>query len=209
MGKYSCFEHLSANESRGADYEVSLRHGSSGIAVVSIHGGAIEPGTSEVAEAVAGADHSFYTFRGVKKAGNKGLHITSTLFDEPDALEIVLRSETIVSIHGCSEAEEVVHVGGIDFRLRECIEERLREAGFKALNNKSASLRGQDRRNICNRCRRGMGVQLEISKGLRARMFGDFSYGTGLQCGGTFHGFIQAVRKAIDQFKISIEAVTH
>ncbi|MGA2227486.1 MAG: poly-gamma-glutamate hydrolase family protein, partial [Syntrophobacteraceae bacterium] len=164
MGKYSCFEHLSANESRGADYEVSLRHGSSGIAVVSIHGGAIEPGTSEVAEAVAGADHSFYTFRGVKKAGNKGLHITSTLFDEPDALEIVLRSETIVSIHGCSEAEEVVHVGGIDFRLRECIEERLREAGFKALNNKSASLRGQDRRNICNRCRRGMGVQLEISK---------------------------------------------
>ncbi|MFZ0931767.1 MAG: poly-gamma-glutamate hydrolase family protein [Syntrophobacteraceae bacterium] len=208
MSKYSCFEHLSANESRGADYEVFLRHGSSGIAVISIHGGAIEPGTSEVAEAVAGADHSFYTFRGIKKAGNKDLHITSTLFDEPDALEIARRSETIISIHGCSDAEEVVHVGGIDFRLRECIEESLREAGFKALNNKSASLRGRDRRNICNRCRRGMGVQLEISKGLRARMFGDLSYGTGLQSGGTFHEFIQAVRKAAEQFKISIEAVT-
>ncbi|MGA2940263.1 MAG: poly-gamma-glutamate hydrolase family protein [Syntrophobacteraceae bacterium] len=207
MGKYSCFEHLRANESSGADYEVRRRHGSSGIAVISIHGGAIEPGTSEVAEAVAGADHSFYAFRGMKKDGNKDLHITSTLFDEPDALEIVRSSETVISIHGCSEAEEVVHVGGIDFRLRECIEERLRQAGFKTPRG-AWSLRGLDKRNICNRCRRGMGVQLEISKGLRARMFGDLSYGTCLQCGGTYHEFIQAVRKAIEPFKIPVEAVT-
>jgi len=53
-----------------------------------------------------------------------------------------------------------------------------------------------------------MGVQLEISKGLRARMVGDLYYGTGLQRGGTFHEFIQALRKAIEQFKIPIEAVT-
>ena len=208
MGKYCCFEHLRVNESRAADYEVRRRHGSSGIAVISIHGGAIEPGTSEVAEALAGADHSFYTFRGLKKAGNKDLHITSTTFDEPDALEIVRRSETVISIHGCSEEEEVVHVGGIDFRLRECIEERLRQAGFKTPRG-ARSLRGLDKRNICNRCRRGMGVQLEISKGLRTRMFGDFSYGSGIQCGGTFHEFIQAVRKAIEPFKIPVEAVTH
>jgi phage replication-related protein YjqB (UPF0714/DUF867 family) len=208
MGKYSCFEHLRANESRGADYEVRRRHGSSGIAVISIHGGAIEPGTSEVAEAVAGADHSFYTFIGMKKAGNEDLHITSTTFDEPDALEIVRRSETVISIHGCSEEEEVVHVGGTDFRLRECIEERLRQAGFKTPRG-AWSLRGLDKCNICNRCRRGMGVQLEISKGLRARMFGDLSYGTGIQCGRTFHEFIHAVRKAIEPFKIPIEAVTH
>jgi len=206
MGKYSCFEHLSANESRVADYEVRHRHGSSGIAVISIHGGAIEPGTSEVAEAIAGAEHTFYTFKGIKKAGNKDLHITSTLFDEPDVLEIVRRSETIISIHGCSEVEEVVHVGGIDFRLRECIEARLRQAGFMT-PREALSLKGLDKRNICNRCRRGMGVQLEISKGLRARMFRDISYETGLPCGGTFEAFIRAVRKAIEQFMPSSEEI--
>jgi phage replication-related protein YjqB (UPF0714/DUF867 family) len=208
MGKYSCFEHLSANESRDADYEVRHRHGSSGIAVISIHGGAIEPGTSEVAEAVAGADHSFYTFTGMKKAGNKDLHITSTIFDEPEALEIVRRSQRVVSIHGCSEEKEVVHVGGTDSRLRKCIEERLWQAGFMTARG-TRSLRGLDKRNICNRCSGGMGVQLEISKGLRVRMFGDLSYGTGIQCSGTFHEFIQAVRKAIEPFKIPVEAVTH
>jgi phage replication-related protein YjqB (UPF0714/DUF867 family) len=206
MGKYSCFEHLSANESRGAGYEVRRRHGSSGIAVISIHGGAIEPGTSEVAEAIAGAEHTFYTLRGIKKAGNEDLHIASTLFDEPEALETARRSETIISIHGCSEEEEVVYVGGIDFRLRECIEERLRQAGFKTPRG-TWSVMGLDKRNICNRCRRGMGVQLELSKGLRARMFGDLAYGTGLPCGGTFQEFIRAVRKAIEQFILSSEAI--
>jgi phage replication-related protein YjqB (UPF0714/DUF867 family) len=206
MGKYSCFEHLSANESSGADYEVRRRHGRSAIAVISIHGGAIEPGTSEVAEAIAGAEHTFYTLKGIKKAGNKDLHITSTLFDEPEALEIANRSETIISIHGCSEEEEVVYIGGIDFRLRECIEQRLRKAGFK-IPRGALSLRGLDKRNICNRCRRGMGAQLEISKGLRTRMFGDLPYGTGLPCGGTFDVFIRAVRKAIEQFILSSEAI--
>jgi phage replication-related protein YjqB (UPF0714/DUF867 family) len=206
MGKYFCFEHLCANESRGADFEVRLRHGSSGIAVISIHGGAIEPGTSEIAEAIAGAEHTFYTFRGIKKAGNKDLRITSTLFDDPDALEIVRRSETIISIHGCSEAEEVVHVGGIDSRLRECIEKGLRQAGFKTPRG-ALSLRGVDKRNICNRGRRGMGVQLEIGKDSRARMFEDISYERGLPCCGTFEEFIRAVRKAIEQFILSSEAI--
>jgi phage replication-related protein YjqB (UPF0714/DUF867 family) len=207
MGKYCCFEQLSANESKGADYEVRRRHGSPAIAVISIHGGRIEPGTSEVAEAIAGAEHTFYTFRGIKKAGNKDLHITGTLFDEPDALEIARCSETIISIHGCSENEEVVYVGGIDFRLRECIEQSLQQAGFKTLHNRNAGLGGLDRRNICNRCRRGMGVQLEISKGLRARMFGDLPHGTGLPCSGTFQEFIRAVRNAIEQFILSSEAI--
>jgi hypothetical protein len=42
---------------------------------------------------------------------------------------------------------------------------------------------------------------------LRARMFGDLPYGTGLPCGGTFQEFIRAVRKAIEQFILSSEAI--
>jgi phage replication-related protein YjqB (UPF0714/DUF867 family) len=197
MDKYSGFEHLSANESRGVDYEVRLRHGSSGIAVISIHGGAIEPGTSEIAEAVAGTDHTFYTLKGIKKTANRDLHITSTLFDEPTAVKIVRRAETTISIHGCSEEEEVVYVGGTDSRLRECIEEKLRQAGFKALGGRPNSS-GRDKRNICNRSRRGMGVQLEISKGLRVRMLGGLSHVRDPACG-IFDEFVHAVREAITE----------
>jgi len=62
----------------------SLR--SSGIAILSIHGGDIEPGTTRIANAIAGWDHSFYTFEGIKTARNLSLHITSTRFDEPSAM---------------------------------------------------------------------------------------------------------------------------
>ena len=232
MDKYSCFEELRAHGAMGSDYEVRGRGGWSGIAVLSIHGGRIEPGTSEIADAIAGADHSFYSFRGIKQSGNRDLHITSTAFDEPSALEIVCRSETIISIHGSRGQEEVVHVGGLDSELRRCIEAKLRLAGFQAPLGSCSSypesgdgypvsgttataekpenpfrmemrLRGLDKRNICNRCRRAGGVQLEISKGLRARLLRSLSNGAGT-APGTFPWFIKAVREAIEPFKIPI-----
>jgi phage replication-related protein YjqB (UPF0714/DUF867 family) len=42
-------------------------------AVIAPHGGAIEPGTTEVAEAIAGDRFSFYTLEGVKTRDNKRL----------------------------------------------------------------------------------------------------------------------------------------
>ena len=236
MDKYSCFEELSAHEARGSDYEVLRRHGTSGIAVLSIHGGGIEPGTSEIADAIAGADHSFYTFRGIKQSGNRDLHITSTTFDEPSALEIVCRSDTIISIHGSSGQEEFVHAGGLDSELRRCIEAKLRLAGFKtppgpwslypeSEDRHPASctaataeelrkpfrmemrLRGLDKRNICNRSRRARGVQLEISKGLRTTLLRSLFNGAGA-ASESFPWFIQAVREAMEPFKIQIETVT-
>jgi phage replication-related protein YjqB (UPF0714/DUF867 family) len=53
------------------------------VAVIAPHGGGIEPGTSELATAIAGDDFSLYLFEGLKSAGNGELHITSTNFDEP------------------------------------------------------------------------------------------------------------------------------
>ncbi len=48
------------NETKGKDYRIHLRHGKSGILVMAPHGGGIEPGTTEIADAVAGAERSFY-----------------------------------------------------------------------------------------------------------------------------------------------------
>ncbi len=201
MDKYSSFKHLSAYEERDADYEVRWRLGSSGIAIMSIHGGKIEPGTSEIADAIAGEDHTFYTLRGMKNARNRELHITSTMFDEPVALQIVCQSEIIISIHGCSEQDEIVYAGGLDASLRLCIREKLLQAGFNAMENHRQDLRGEDQRNICNLC--GRGVQLEISKGLRTMMFGNLSNRITV-ASEKFLEFIRAVREAIEPSKLPV-----
>jgi len=49
---------------------------------------------------IAGSDFSLYAFRGIKEKDNKKLHITSHHFDEPMALEMASKSETVLAIHG-------------------------------------------------------------------------------------------------------------
>jgi len=92
MDNYHHFEHLREIEKEGVDYRIRWRVQDSGIAILSIHGGDIEPGTSEIADAIAASDYTFYAFAGTKRAGNLALHITSTVFNEPIGLEIVCLS---------------------------------------------------------------------------------------------------------------------
>ena len=132
MDRYSGFDELKRHEKEGVDYRIRARLGYSGIAILSIHGGDIEPGTSQIADAVAGHEHTFYALEGIKSSGNLALHIKSTLFDEPTILEILGRTEITLSIHGCKEKEPMVHIGGLDLELRRRILKELREAGFDA-----------------------------------------------------------------------------
>ena len=80
--KYKNFEELAANEQEGSDFQVRFRTRRGPMAVIAPHGGGIEPGTSELADAIANADLSFYAFEGIKKAANRVLHITSGRFDD-------------------------------------------------------------------------------------------------------------------------------
>lgn len=173
MDRYESFKELQGGEVEGVDYRIRCRAGSTGIALLCIHGGDIEPGTSEIADGIAGHDHTFYALEGLKSSGNKTLHITSTAFDEPYSIEVVCNSEIIVSIHGCSELEETVHIGGLDQAIKERIAKKLSEQGFETQLDPNARYRGTDQGNVCNLCGRGMGVQMEISRGLRRRMFRD------------------------------------
>jgi len=205
VDKYSNFQLMREFENEGVDYRVGWRIGSSGIAILCIHGGDIEPGTSQVADGIAGSDHTLYVLEGLKKSGNRTLHITSTLFDEPVALHIVCRSEIIISIHGCAELEEVVYLGGLDQELKKRIHDNLRDAGFRVLENENSSFGGVDRRNICNRCGRGMGVQMEISRGLRSQLFQDLTPAGREHPTEAFHRFVHAVRDALEPFKKPLE----
>jgi phage replication-related protein YjqB (UPF0714/DUF867 family) len=202
MDQYRKFEDLEKGEQRDTDYRIRWRIGDSGIAILSIHGGEIEPGTTRIADAIAGQEHSFYSFEGIKRAGNWALHITSTRFDEPTAMDIICHAEIIISIHGSAVMEPVVHLGGLDFELRDRMLRELRASGFQAEDCAERHFQATDQRNICNLCGRGMGVQMEISRGLRALMFRDLTPKGRRYPTQRFVRFTEAVRRAIAPFAV-------
>ena len=64
--RYPNFAMLAACEDEGADFQVRYRLADSPVTVIAPHGGGIEAGTSELAEAVAGREHWFYAFEGIR-----------------------------------------------------------------------------------------------------------------------------------------------
>jgi phage replication-related protein YjqB (UPF0714/DUF867 family) len=79
----------------------------------------------------------------------------------------------------------------------EKINKDLTQAGFKTVKNPDQGLQGANPDNICNRSRTGQGVQLEISKGLRKKMFGRQCHSDTTNTTEVFHEFVSAVRDAI------------
>ena len=171
MDRYRCFAELQQYETFGEDYRIDWRKGTTSLAVMAPHGGGIEFGTDAIAQSIADPDHTFWAFKGIKKTGNRLLHITSTRFDVPDALKITLAAQTVITIHGCHGEASVVHVGGRHNELKSQIRQSLCRAGFNAEISIKSALRGENPENLCNRCMSGRGVQLEITKGLRKTMF--------------------------------------
>lgn len=197
MDKYKNYKQLRWDEQEGTDYRINLREGTSGIAVIAPHGGGIEPGTMELADEIADCLHTFYCFEGIKQTRNSDLHITSENFDEPQGISIVKKYKTVLALHGCKEDEEVVYLGGKDNDFKEKIKKALTQAGFTVEKSPRSSLQGKSRRNICNRSQSGSGVQLEISKGLRKKMFSDLTRQGRRHRTETFDRFISALRKAL------------
>ena len=116
---YPNFAALEQHERAGIDYCVLVRREEPAFAIVAPHGGGIEPGTSEIADAIARQRWSFYTFEGLKRSGNSVLHITSTCFDEPMCLILLSDTNRVVTIHGeeSDDDGEGVFVGGRDAEL--------------------------------------------------------------------------------------------
>jgi len=161
------FGELSYNETEGQDYAIRTCLRNSPVLVMAPHSGKIEPGTAEIAEAIAGDDHSFYSFQGMKTGGNGVLHIQSHLFDEPRAVEAVKGAKIVVTVHGHADREDgFVMLGGLNTCLKSEIERELGRAGFQ-IREATEGLKAIDPGNICNRGRTGKGVQLEISRKLR------------------------------------------
>lgn len=169
---YRSFDELLQGEVEGRDFTRIIFARNSPVAIVALHGGGIEPGTSEIAQAIASSDYSLYCFESLKTNGSELLHITSHNFDDPLCLDTVKTSQVVISVHGCSgEGRQAsVFVGGRHDLLRKQLSEILLKAGFPVKPG-AGRYPGQHRDNVCNLGQTGAGIQLEISLGVRQQMF--------------------------------------
>jgi phage replication-related protein YjqB (UPF0714/DUF867 family) len=169
--RYRNYEILSATEQPGVDFSIEVVDRSTSIVIAAPHGGGIEPGTSEIASAIAGTAYSLYLFNGLKTTGNSALHITSSNFDEPGCLALLRSAEVVVTIHGEESHTQVVFLGGCHVQGRAAIQRTLEEHGYSVKRHDDPNLQGIHSSNICNIGHSRSGVQLELSKGLRRSFF--------------------------------------
>lgn len=199
--KYPYFAALERQERAGVDYGIVVRRAEAAFAIVAPHGGGIEPGTSEIADASAFARWSCYSFDGLKPSGNRDLHITSTFFDEPICLLLVRETSRLVTIHGEESTAdgEGVFIGGGDDGLTARIWDKLTAAGFDVRTHPDPELQGRDPRNICNRGTAGVGVQLELSRAVRETLFDSLTREGRQHPTPRFDDFVGAVAHALEE----------
>jgi phage replication-related protein YjqB (UPF0714/DUF867 family) len=181
---YQGYADLARACEEGRDYRViCIERPGSRVAIVAPHGGKIERGTSDVAKAIAADDFHLYLLEGIRKSGNyAALHLTSTRFDEPRCLQLLSVSDHVVTIHGCLGETPEVQIGGLDTELKLRIRGELARSHVRGLIAEGRFAAHQQT-NICNRGRRAIGVQLELSRALRLS--------------GNTEGVVTAVRAAL------------
>lgn len=166
---YASCDELFTKHKEDVDFRIRFRNIGSRYAIVAPHGGGIERGTSEVAEAVASNDFSFYAFEGRLLEGNKLLHITSDRFKDERCTRLIKSSECVITIHGDERETDIVYLGGNHKDMKAHIRKSLTERGFDVESDTIHP--GEKDENICNRGKSGEGVQIEIAHGLRKTLF--------------------------------------
>lgn len=152
------------------DWGTEIRGGDDRWLIIAPHGGTIEPNSDDVALAIADSDLAYYVFRSHVRKAVANLHITSSNFDDEEALDLLGLCDFAVAIHGAADTENadmMTHMGGLNDHLRDAIANALNKAGFPT-QIAAGGIAGRDPQNICNRCRTGLGVQLELSRHLRS-----------------------------------------
>jgi phage replication-related protein YjqB (UPF0714/DUF867 family) len=201
---YASYTALAAAKTEGVDYERrTLPVTGSTWAAIAIHGGGIEPGSGEVARAVADGLMAHYEFAAIQPSNNGDLHVTSTNFDEPICQGIVTSSLRCLSFHGYTGTTGVAEtaLGGLDTATADRIRAALQRAGF-SVTTAAQEINGSDPANIANKTTLAAGVQLEMSNALRASFFPNGDLTRAMRDSGqrtaTFAAYVAAVRSAFE-----------
>jgi phage replication-related protein YjqB (UPF0714/DUF867 family) len=170
---YQSFDDLAAAEDPSG-YSITVDDKGRSTTILAIHGGGIERGTSELAEALKGqGKYNTYLFEGLKASDNGSLFLKAINFDEPEAVSLVQDSAYTVSIIGAAGDDETTYIGGQNRLLAELIKLHLTTKGYNvetlSIPDRIAGIMDS---NIVNQNElfKGYklgGVQIAASKGLR------------------------------------------
>jgi phage replication-related protein YjqB (UPF0714/DUF867 family) len=202
---FANYAELAAAKVEGQDYQVSYKDNGSDMLLFSPHAGAIEIGSSELITAISKErpEWNWYLFEGLQSSNNSELHITSTNFDEPRALNMMSKASRSVTIHGKAGDLPDTAIGGLDAPLRNTLWKKLEERGFSVVRA-SGGIAGLEPDNIVNRNLRGHGVQLELSTAQRKAFFKDNDWSKSKRSDPanwtqTLHDYKQAVIDAVEE----------
>ena len=206
---FSDFPTLVLNTTKGEDWDLLIQQPGAPIAIITIHGGAIEPLTSELAAAIAGDEHNLYDLRGVRATGNAELRVPAIRFQEMRLQMLLERCQTALHLDGVDGDEPVMYLGGRNTSLISHLEEALSAAGFR-VEPPPSPLMVQSRQRFYNQPELG-GVQIELSLGLRQRMVTALlAEGSGWQEVShqtlVFRTFVEAVRRALQDYLVAVRS---
>lgn len=171
VDKYNSMTQLLRHNKENEEWDIEINDNASPIVITAIHGGAIERGTSELAQLTSRkGNFSFYTFKGIKKNNNNELHVTSRNFDEPQLQQLVARKKRVLSIHGCNGTREIIYIGGRDNDTKARLAQAFNNIGIDTAPAPSY-MSGIHKDNFVNQGTTLQGVQLEITIALRKKLF--------------------------------------
>lgn len=177
---YENFADLNSENVKDSDFTIEFNDKADmDLCVIAPHAGKIEIQSGELAKEIAGDTYCYYLFSGIRTKDNKRLHITSHNFDEPSALSLLAKCQTVLGIHGRKDAarvngkslcdKESIYLGGLDKEFIEKIKNALTREGFNTLDSGHEFL-AERPNNVCNRGQSSKGAQLELPKSLRERL---------------------------------------
>src|SRR5699024_12540088 len=82
------------------DWIINSIDRNSNVIITAIHGGAIEPANTELAEVTAEkGGFDYLTFKAIRTKGNAELHMTSRHYDEAKLMKIIAKHQYAMTIH--------------------------------------------------------------------------------------------------------------
>ena len=104
-----------------------------------------------------------------------------------------------MAIHGAEDYDEVVYVGGRNEYLKQKMIEKLKKAGFPVKKD-TTNHSGRDPENICNKCMSMEGLQLEISNGIRKKLFKGLKRNNRNPTSKIFNEFVKSIRGVLCEY---------
>lgn len=185
---------------READYRIVIRDLGAPVTIAAVHGGGIDPLTSELATAIAAADANLYALEGIRASDNGLLRIPAASFDDMRLLALLQRSRLALSLLGAPDAAPLVRLGGRNRRLVELLKQQLAAAKIAVHPPQGAAAHHPGR--FYNQSTEG-GVQIELSLGLRQAMVSAPLQGTAwpeATWQAPLRALVERVRAAVQQY---------